>query len=347
MRGMRLANLRLSRSGTSARDLTDWFGAMQAQDLASGKWSLGLRLPGATERDIDAALANGEVLRTWPMRGTIHLIHPENARWMLELTGVRALQGLQKRWEYLGLDRTTIDKAADVLGQELRGKRLTRSECLARLADAGIQSGGGRSYHLLWHTAQTGVTCIGPNEGTEQTFVLLDEWAPQQRTLDRTEALTLLARMYFRSHGPTTRADFQGWTGLTAPDTKTAISAADLTRATWAGREVFYIPAEYPDPPPALLLPGFDEYMLGYKDRSLFIDPAHARTIVPGGNGMFRATVVARGRVIGTWQRKVLAKRVRITLDLFSAIPKSTAAIQQQAAQYASYLDRDLELVYA
>lgn len=343
---MRLANLRLSRAGTSAEELTDWFGAMQAQDLASGKWSLGLRLPGTTEKDIDTALATGEVLRTWPMRGTIHLIHPENARWMLDLTGVRALKGLQKRWDYLGLDRATIDKAADVLSEALTGRRLTRSECLARLAEAGIETGGGRSYHLLWHTAQTGVTCIGPNEGTEQTFVLLDEWAPRQRTPDRHEALALLARMYFRSHGPTTQADFQGWTGLTVGDAKSAMAAADLTHATWGGKEVFYIPTEYPDPPRAMLLPGFDEFMLGYKDRSLFLDPAHSHTIVPGGNGMFRATVVARGRVIGTWQRKVLAKRVRVQVDLFSPVPKTAAAIQREAAQYATYLGRDLELIY-
>ena len=71
--------------------------------------------PRQPQADIDAALASGEVIRTWPMRGTIHLIHPQNARWMLELTGSRALMGLQKRWDYLGLDRQTVDRAADVL----------------------------------------------------------------------------------------------------------------------------------------------------------------------------------------------------------------------------------------
>ena len=150
---MRLANLRLSLPGRSPADLVDWFGAMQAQDLASGKWSLGVRIPGSREADIDAALASGEVIRTWPMRGTIHLIHPQNARWMLELTGSRALMGLQKRWDYLGLDRQTVDRAADVLRDALRGgNRLTRGQCLDVLSDAGIDTGPGRSYHLLWHT---------------------------------------------------------------------------------------------------------------------------------------------------------------------------------------------------
>lgn len=343
---MRLANLRLSLPGRSPADLVDWFGAMQAQDLASGKWSLGVRIPGSREADIDAALASGEVIRTWPMRGTIHLIHPQNARWMLELTGSRALMGLQKRWDYLGLDRQTVDRAADVLRDALRGgNRLTRGQCLDVLSDAGIDTGPGRSYHLLWHTAQIGVTCIGPNEGKEQTFVLLDDWAPEQRTPDRQEALARMAQMYFQSHGPTTRLDFQGWTGLTATDTKAAIDQADLQRATWDGREVFFVDSERPEPPKALLLPGFDEYMLGYKDRGLFLDPADSDKIVPGGNGMFKATVVERGKVVGTWQRKPLSKKLRVTISAFSPLTKtSREAIEARAGEYASYTGRELDL---
>jgi hypothetical protein len=344
--GMRLANLRLSVPGDSPAGLVDWFGAMQAQDLASGKWSLGVRLPGSSEVGIDAALASGEVIRTWPMRGTIHLIHPKNARWMLELTGSRALMGLQKRWDYLGLDKETLDRAADVLGDALRGgKRLTRDQCLDVLSDAGIDTGPGRSYHLLWHTAQIGVTCIGPNEGKEQTFVLLDDWAPEQRRPDRQEALALLAQMYFRSHGPTTRADFQGWTGLTAKDARTGIDQADLQRATWAGREVFYVDSERPEPPKALLLPGFDEYLLGYKDRGLFLHPADSDKIVPGGNGMFKATVVESGTVVGTWHRKPLSKTLRVTISAFAPLTKTTRrAIETRAHEYASYAGRALDL---
>ncbi len=342
---MRLANLRLSQPGTGTAELADWFGAMQAQDLTSGKWSLGARLPGATEADIDAALANGEVLRTWPMRGTIHVIHPENARWMLDLTGRRALNGLKARWDFLGLNSQIVDQAAEVLGAALKGTRLTRAQCLATLEAAGIETGTGRSYHLLWHTAQIGVTCIGPNEGSEQTFVLLDEWAPRQRTPDRDEALAMLARMYFQSHGPTTGKDFQGWTGLTSTDAKKAVAAADLTSATLDDQEVFYVPGPSPEPPEALLLPGFDEFMLGYKDRALFLDPVDAGRIVPGGNGMFRNTVVHRGRVIGTWQRKVLSKTTRLTITGFKTVPRAARdAFEAPASRYADYTGKDLDL---
>lgn len=341
----RLANLRLSLPGGSAAAVSDWCGALQSQDLGSGKWSLGVRMPGASEAEVDAALQTGEVLRTWPMRGTIHIIHPANAHWMLDLAGRRALNGLRARWDYLGLDKATVDRAAEVLGTVLRGKKLTRTQCLAALSEAGIDTQGQRAYHMLWYAAQIGVTCIGPNEGTEQTFVLLDEWAPDPRTPTREEALALLARMYFQSHGPATRADFQRWTGLTATDSKKAIAGADLTELTVDGQDLLTVPGEAPDPPRMLLLPGFDEYMLGYKDRSLYLQPEHLRRVVPGMNGVFKPTVVERGRVIGTWQRKSLAKSVRLTITGFDPLtPAQRKAVTAPAEQYAAFLGTQLDL---
>ena len=135
------------------------------------------------------------------------------------------------------------------------GNRLTRGQCLDVLSDAGIDTGPGRSYHLLWHTAQIGVTCIGPNEGKEQTFVLLS-------TIGRPSNAHLTARRPWHAWRrcfqprPDDALDFQGWTGLTATDTKAAIDQADLQRATWDGREVFFVDSERPEPPKALLLPG-------------------------------------------------------------------------------------------
>lgn len=118
---MRLSSLRLSTAGGSAREIADWFAAMQAQDLGSGRWSLGAQMPQATQADADAALANGDVLRTWPMPGTIHIVDPRNAHWLLDLTGRRALPGLRARWDFPGLDRQTLDTAAEVLASALEG----------------------------------------------------------------------------------------------------------------------------------------------------------------------------------------------------------------------------------
>lgn len=348
---LRMAGLRLRPHATApplttVAEVVEWFGAMQAQDLASGMWSLGVRLPGSTHADVHAALERREALRTWPMRGTIHLVPARDARWLLELTGVRALAGAAKRREFLGLSEAEADRAVDVLGAALAGgTRLTRTECVAALVAAGIDGAGQRGYHLLWYAAQRGVTCIAPNIGTEQTFALLDEWAPDQHQLDRDEALAALALRYFRSHGPTTRQDFAGWTGLTAADAKRGIAAAgdDLTTVVVDGAEaVLHTPLL--DAPriaadEVLVLPGFDEYLLGYKDRTLMLDPEHKQAIIPGGNGVFQATVVVGGRVVGTWKRSLAKTRVTLTVHPLTDLgPACREQIEQALHRYADFL---------
>jgi hypothetical protein len=333
--------------------IVTWFGAMQAQDLASGLWSLGARLPGSTVADVREAMERREALRTWPMRGTVHLVPPRDARWMLELTGVRALAGAQARRDRLGISQAQADRAVDVLGAALAGGgRLTRARCLEVLAEAGIAGDGNWGYHLLWYASQLGVTCIAPSVGTEQTFVLLDEWAPDPHRPDRDEALGTMALRYFRSHGPTTRQDFAGWTGLTAADARRAIAVAGPALATVRvqGKEAYLDPelldAPVPEPGRELLvLPGFDEYLLGFKDRSLMVADEHKQAIIPGGNGVFQATVVRGGRVVGTWKKA--ASRTRTTVTVLPLVPMGAgdrAAVEAAFEPYAHYTGTPLEL---
>ncbi len=210
-----------------------WFGAMQGQDLNSVLWSLGVRLPSFTLTDVLAALERREAVRTWPVRGTIHLVPARDARWMVEHVGTRSLAGAARRRASLGLTDQDASRAVDVLADALSGGgRLTRSQCVRALQDAGVPVEGQRAYHLLWYASQLGVTCIAPNQGGEQTFVLLDEWVPDPHRLDREEALSTLAQRYFTSHGPTTRQDFAGWAGLTVADAKRGIASAGDALAT-------------------------------------------------------------------------------------------------------------------
>jgi hypothetical protein len=301
--------------------VVQWFGAMQGQDAGSVAWSLGARLPGFTAADVQAALERREALRTWPMRGTVHLVPPRDARWMLDLMGARALAGAAARREHLGLTEQVADRGVEVLRQALSGGgRLTRKQCLEVLADAGIQSTGPFGYHLLWYASQQGVTCIAPNIGTEQSFALLDEWAPDPHRPDRDEALATIVVRYFRSHGPATRADFTRWTGLTATDAKRGIANAGEQLATVRvdGQEMILDRALLDahrarplavDGDDVRALPGFDEFMLGFKDRALMVDPEHMPAIVPGNNGVFQPTIVRGGRVIGTWKRSAARGR--------------------------------------
>jgi hypothetical protein len=323
---------------------------MQAQDLASGLWSFGVRLPGFTVDGVTAALERREAVRTWPMRGTVHFVPPRDVHWMLDLMGSRALAGAAKRRAFLGLSEDVADHAVEVLGAALAGGgRLTRAQCIAVLADQGIDAAGQLAYHLLWYASQRGVLCIAPTIGTEQTFVLLDEWVPDPYRPDREEALATIALRYFRSHGPTTRQDFAGWTGLTAADARRGIAAVGDQLATVRvdGTEMCLDPAVLDGVPATaqtgevLVLPGFDEYLLGYKDRSLMLAEEHKQAIIPGGNGVFQATVVRDGRVIGTWKRTLSKTKVQIAVQPLVRLGKTDRArIEQAFEEYARFIQR-------
>ncbi|MBM2623070.1 AlkZ family DNA glycosylase [Actinoplanes sp. LDG1-06] len=324
----------------SVAGVVEWFGAMQAQDVNSALWSLGCRLPGWSLDQINEALEDRSVLRTWPMRGTVHFVPAADTHWMLELMGSRALAGAAKRRDTLGLDEATADRAVEILAAALKGGRLTRSECLTALTEGGVEITGQRGYHLLWYASQRAVTAIAPHVGKEQTFVLLDEWAPAPRRPSREEALGLIALRYFRSHGPAPRKDLVGWTGLTMTDCRTGIAAAGdaLTTVDVDGVEMV-MAAGAPDLGAGewLALPGFDEYMLGYKDRSLMTDDVDA--IVPGGNGVFRSTLVQAGRVRATWTRTLTRKGVTVTVEPLATFSASDRRQAEAALEpYAAYL---------
>jgi hypothetical protein len=340
--GLRMAALLLREhpglAGRRPHDVpgvVEWFGAMQAQDLASGLWSLGARLPGQTSTEVVAALERAEVVRTWPMRGTLHLVPGRDARWMVELMAGRVSAAARTRRAQLGLSDADSERGVDLLAAALAGgARLTRAQCLGALDGAGLSTRGQRGYHLLGHAAQRGVICLAPNLGTEQSFVLLDDWAPGQhelgRDLDRDEALATICVRYLRSHGPTTRADLVGWTGLTVADVKRGIevglSRGEFGVRTVDGLELYADPAllhgadDTPWDDGLLVLPGFDEYLLGYKDRSLMLAPEHFQAVVPGGNGVFQSTVVRRGRVVATWKRTTSATSVVIDVRALPAL---------------------------
>lgn len=89
----------------------------------------------------------------------------------------------------------------------------------------------------------------------------------------------------------------------------------------------------------AYALPGFDEYLLGYKDRSAVLAAAHADRVCPGGNGMFAPTMVVDGRVVGTWKRAIKKSSVAIEAMPFATLPKTARrAFDEAAARYAAFI---------
>ena len=311
---LRLAAQRIAGPAfATATEAVGWLTAVQAQDYPGAVTSIALRTEPRARQGVEAALNSGEVVRSWPMRGTLHFVLAEDLPWMLELTAPRVVAGAATRGAQLRLDVATIERAGELATQALTGGRqLRRNALLAIWGNAGLLVPKERGYHLIWHLAQTGLLCFGPVRDGEQSIVLLDEWVPRRRRPERDEALGDWTLRYFRSHGPATVKDFTWWTKLLAADVRTGLALArpQLERLEVGGVEYLMDPQT-----PALLdscrrqargvflLPGFDEYVLGYQDRGAALPAEFAERVVPGNNGMFAPTVVAGGRVIGTWKR--------------------------------------------
>jgi hypothetical protein len=322
--------------------------ALQGQDLPGVKWSAALRAPGSTAADLDRALENGELVRSWPLRGTLHLVAAADLHWMLGLTAERSIQGMATRHRQLGLDSETFSKAASVATAALLGGRsLDRDAFFGEFEKHGISTAGQRGGHLLWYLSLSRLVCLGPPRGTGQAIVLLEEWVPRPRRLERDEALAEFALRYFTSHGPATLKDFTWWSKLLLADARRGLDAVrGELRELVIDETSYWLAADLADGPPARslsLLPGFDEYLLGYQDRGAVLADEHSERIVPGKNGMFLPTIVSNGKVVGLWRRRSTASDVEVTPEPFGDLSAAEATrLRRAATAYARYLGKAL-----
>ncbi|GAA1616237.1 winged helix DNA-binding domain-containing protein [Leucobacter chromiireducens] len=321
--------------------------ATQGQDWRSARWALGVRAPGTTVGDVHAAFAAGQIVRSWPMRGTLHIVPAEDIGWMQGVTNHRVLAGAPARRRMLGLTDAMLERLIDVSLAALHGgAALDRDALSTAWTEAGIDWQNGWRYHVIWWLCQNGLATFGPvRDSGEPMLVRADEWITAPRTLVGDEALTTLATRYVQARGPVRDRDLAWWTGLTLREVRHGLALAqdtgDVTTATLGatdGPMLWLDPAQLdpapldpapldpaplgpapldPAPPHASprvsasgwqLLPAFDEHLLGYTDREAHLAPEHADRIVPGRNGMFLATVVEAGRVRGTWKRGTRAR---------------------------------------
>lgn len=297
-----ISDPRFTRPGEVVR----WLGAVQAQDYLGGLWAVGLRMQKGTEAAVELALARRSIVRTWPMRGTLHFVAAEDARWMLELLTPRIMARNEKRLKNeFGIDAGVLTAARKVLIKALRdGCRLTRDALYQVLDDAGIETADSRGLHIIGVLAQERLICFGSREGKQQTFALFEEWLPDARSLPRDQALAELARRYFTGHGPATLQDFVWWTGLTVKDAKAALALAQPLEETTVDGRSYWSGAEFPAraTSQACLLPAWDEFTVGYQDRSQLVDPAHRDRVDPR-YGILNPAIAIGAQIVGTWKR--------------------------------------------
>ena len=327
----------------SPADTVRWMLGIQAQDLPGARWSVGLRTPGATDASVAAALDSGAIVRTWPMRGTLHLVAPEDVRWMMRVAARRQATTAAARRRDLEITDSDLARAGDIAVDLMGGGRAVRRDTLlAEWERAGIATASQRGYQLIWNLAHSALIVFGPGDAKHPTFALLEEWVAPAAELDDEGALAEFAARYFRSHGPATLQDLASWASITLGDARAGVAqASGLEEREFGGVTHYLAEGQEPARAGVHLLPGFDEYLLGYRDRSGPLREEFSQRIVPGSNGIFLPTVVVDGQVVATWRRTETAKSMRIDLSPFTTLTKKGyAGYQRELKEYGRFVGK-------
>jgi hypothetical protein len=337
LRRARAAAQLLHRPQGGAVGVVEHLLAVQAQDLRAARLALRARAKGLHAADVDAALTGDRALVVgWLMRGTLHLVGRQDYHWLLALTGPGRLTANARRLGQEGVSPDDADRAVKIMERALtKHGPLTRPELAERVAARGIRTEGQAMPYLLMRAALRGVAVLGPLRDDGHAFVLTRDWlGGEPAPVDRTRALGELPRRYLRGHGPASAADLAAWAGLPVRDARAGLDAiaSELTER----RDLVDLAerAKAPDAIPPRLLPAFDPYLLGWRDRAFAVPAGHARHVHPGG-GMVRATATVDGRAIGTWT----LPGGKVELDLFGR-PRAgaKAALQREAAEVQRFV---------
>ena len=345
IRELRLLNQHLaSPLLTQPADIVYYMGAIQSQDYAGAKWAIGQRLKGATDKTIEDAFTNGDIIRTHVMRPTWHFVHPKDVRWMIQLTAPRVMKLAGTHHRQHNLDQIIFSKSEKAILQAMEGgKQLTRDKIARELEQAGVATNEQRFIHIMMQMELIGLVCSGGRQGKQFTYALLDERVPASKPFYKQESLTTLAERYFTSHGPAILQDYIWWSGLTVADAKAGLEAVKhkLTsiisngHTYWFAEQVILSKSKSPG---AFLLPNYDEYIISYKDRSAAIAASNINKADARGT-IFNHTIVSNGKVIGIWKRTIGKSRVDIELIPFAPLSMANrTAITTAAKRYIKFL---------
>jgi len=329
----------------SPSEVVTWLGPVQAQEYTDAKWALGLRMENATDAIAEQAFNQGAILRTHLMRPTWHFVTPADIRWILQLTAPRVHARNAYYERQLELDAALLRRSDAVIAKALRGgKHLLRSELGVALAQAGIVAKTNRLGHIVHHAELEGIVCSGPRRGKQFTYALLDERAPQAKTLARDEALAELTLRYFTSHGPATVRDFAWWSGLTVADVKAGLSllGSQLSQEVIDGQTYWFSSATRAANDTAVrayLLPVFDEYTVAYKDRSTVFERVGMNKLGGSMEILLTYAIVVGGQIVGTWKPTLKKDTLLIETNLFTRLTAiERRAIAMAAKRYGDFI---------
>jgi hypothetical protein len=321
-------------------DAVRWLGAMQAQEFAEAKWSIGERVHGCTDDAVEEAFARGEILRTHVLRPTWHFVARADIRWMLRLTAPRVHALNRYPYRRFALDDEVLVRTGAVLARALAdGEPRTRPELAEVLRRAGIVAEGLRLAYVLMHAELEELVCSGPRRRRQQTYALLDDRAGEADEIPREQALAELTWRYFSSHGPATVKDFTAWSSLTTADARAGLELVDdrLEPRIAADGTPWYAAPDAHEAHPAMgafLIPMYDETVVAYRDLKVVL--AHP----PPREGLLRRPIVIDGRTVGSWKRSVTTRAAVIEAELFTPPgPAESAALDAVVERFGRFME--------
>jgi hypothetical protein len=303
--------------------------AQQGLSAALGLWARG---HGSTLAGVEAArLEARSIVRTWAMRGTLHLLATHDLRWLMPLLGPRVIAASRRRYRELGLGEMELARSADVLEEALEKRGPTvRKDLALLLSEYGLPNEGQATYHLLRHAGLLGRVCMGPDREGQETYVALPEWLKLAWAEPEEGAVAELLRRYWRGYGPASLEDAATWSGLTMTQVR---GGFELIREglvkvlldegeAWAERQALEAVGEL-GANSVKLIPAYDGYLLGYRSRGWMVEPAEARRIHPGG-GLLRPTLLVAGRAGGTWKLGRSEREMVVEVEPFAPLAGPT-----------------------
>ena len=331
---------------------------IQAQDASAATLAVRSRSNGLFVSDVEQARAHDRsIIRTWGLRGTLHMLASDDIGWLLPLLGPVFVACDRRRRVELGLSEDMCVRGMRIIRNVLADQGpLTRTELMEHLATNGIRLEGQARPHLLARAALEGLICLGPDRGTEPTYVLLNDWIDQEHTghsLSEDEAYTELTRRYLSAYGPATPGDQAAWSGLPLSKTRAAWQRIkdELLGVETAGSPVWILKTheewldELPaDIPIVRLLPRFDIYLLGYQKRDLAVPSQYAKRINAGG-GIVHPTVLVDGRIVGTWKSKREKNHLVVMVEPFEHLaPEIDEGLEKEVEDIARFLGERVRL---
>ena len=349
-RTLRLDAQQLGRDrGTEIDDAVRRVVGIQAQDAPAAGLSIRCRCPGISAADVDRRLWHDRsIVRTWALRGTLHVVSAEDVPLIVTLLGARFNRASRGRRGRLGLDDQTAEAGAQAL-EDLLGRRgpLTREEIRADPAMKHVPLHGQAAPHLIGYAALQGRICCGPSRDGEPTYVRLDDWISRADAPSEAQALAVLTRRYLRGYAPAAPEDVAAWSGLTVSAAREGFAqlADELAEVSVAGEPMWMLAGQRAGRPSAdrivRLLPKYDTLLMGYRSRDWVLPKAHAKRIFPGG-GLIRRSILSGGRIVGTWgPKREGADRLRIKVDVFEDLSLGAReALHDEITDVARFLGR-------